>query len=487
MTDATQERPEPVDDLASASPTADASSERGRIRAVALDTVYVLAGFPLALLRFCILLPLTALGAGLSIIGIGLPILLATLALASAFARFDRAWLVALRGERLPEPKYRVDLRTGVREIADLRTLLHALGDPMRIRELLHGIVSLPLAIATFLGAFGWWSISLAAITTPVTAWFLPEGSVGFGELLDIQSPFLNILLSVALGVVLLLRIAPGMDLLATLNSGLATMLLTRRRVDLLESRVSELSESRDAAVSAESDSLRRLERDLHDGPQQRLVRLAMDLSTVRRRLDSDPDSARPLVDEALQQTQETLDELRALSRGIAPPILTDRGLHAALTAVAARSPVRTEIETDLPEGVRLSQPVENAAYFVCAEALANVAKHSQASRCTISVSRGVGAPSGTLVHVIVTDDGVGGAHVSKGHGIAGLTDRVRALGGRLDLESPSGGPTVLAAAIPSGPTSSSPATSAPATSSPATSGPATGSSIQGGSAPCGS
>src|SRR5690606_35215176 len=126
-----------------------------------------------------------------------------------------------------------------------------------------------------------------------------------------------------------------------------------------------------------------------------------------------------------------------------------DRGLSAALAALAARSPVRTEIEIDLPEGVRLGQTVENAAYFVCAEALANVAKHSQASQCTIAVSRSIVGASGTLVHVFVTDDGIGGAHLSKGHGIAGLADRVRALGGTLQVESPLGGPTVVSAEIP--------------------------------------
>jgi signal transduction histidine kinase len=164
---------------------------------------------------------------------------------------------------------------------------------------------------------------------------------------------------------------------------------------------------------------------------------LLWDASALHRRisgLEQERDTAR---------AQEALEELRALSRGIAPPILTDRGLPAALTALAGRSTVPAELEGDPPEG-RLDAAVETAAYFVVAEALANVAKHSQAGRCAI----GLRHDQGTL-RAWVTDDGVGGAALDKGHGLRGLDDRVRAIGGRLRVTSPSGGPTTVTAELP--------------------------------------
>ncbi len=150
---------------------------------------------------------------------------------------------------------------------------------------------------------------------------------------------------------------------LVAAQAGLARGLLTNETA-ALRARAVTLASSRRAAVAAEAQTLRRLERDIHDGPQQRLVRLGMDLETVARRLDDDPDRARPLVAEALVQSPEALAELRALSRGIAPPILADRGLGPALAAVAARCPVEVALELALPDG-RLAADVENTAYFV--------------------------------------------------------------------------------------------------------------------------
>jgi len=208
---------------------------------------------------------------------------------------------------------------------------------------------------------------------------------------------------------------------------------------------VTELSEQRDSAVSAEATALRRLERDIHDGPQQRLVRLAMDLGRARQQLDTDPAAARLILDDALGQTRETLDELRALSRGIAPPILSDRGLAAALAALAARGVIPVNLSVD-PKLGRLPAIVESTAYFVVAEALTNVAKHSRASTCAVAVGQ-----VGARLQVAVVDDGQGGAHLAKGHGLAGLADRVRATGGTLDVVSPAGGPTEIRAELPCG------------------------------------
>ncbi|HEX6855496.1 MAG TPA: histidine kinase [Streptosporangiaceae bacterium] len=196
-------------------------------------------------------------------------------------------------------------------------------------------------------------------------------------------------------------------------------------------------------AVTADAAALRRLERDIHDGPQQRLVRLAMDLGRAQHNLASRPEAAQAALADAIAQTQETLDELRALSRGIAPPVLADRGLPAALAALAARSTIPAETDAG-PLGQRLDPAVETAAYFVIAEALANAAKHSHARRCAIGLRHGH-----RTLRVWLTDDGVGGAALVKGHGLRGLDHRLHAVGGRLTVTSPAGGPTTIAAELP--------------------------------------
>jgi hypothetical protein len=200
------------------------------------------------------------------------------------------------------------------------------------------------------------------------------------------------------------------------------------------------------AAVTAEAAALRRLERDIHDGPQQRLVRLAMDLGRAQHHLASRPEAAQAALADAIAQTQETLDELRALSRGIAPPILVDRGLPAALAALAARSTIPAEFDAG-PPGQQLSRRLdpaaETAAYFVIAEALANAAKHSHAHRCVIGLRHGH-----RTLRVWLTDHGVGGAALVKGHGLRGLDHRLNAVGGRLTVTSPAGGPTTIAAEL---------------------------------------
>jgi signal transduction histidine kinase len=168
-----------------------------------------------------------------------------------------------------------------------------------------------------------------------------------------------------------------------------------------------------------------------------------MDLSRAQRQLDRDPVAARTTLAEAGVLAREALEELRALSRGIAPPVLADRGLAAALAAVAARSPVPVELAVDLPEE-RLAPVTENTAYFVVSEALANVAKHSGARTCRVAVGR-----AGDALRVVVEDDGVGGALPVPGHGLAGLADRLRAVDGVLTVDSPAGGPTRMVAEVP--------------------------------------
>jgi signal transduction histidine kinase len=231
-------------------------------------------------------------------------------------------------------------------------------------------------------------------------------------------------------------------------QAGLGRLLLSD--MSALYRRIRGLEQERDtaraqtvAAVTAEAAALRRLERDIHDGPQQRLVRLAMELGRAQHNFDSRPEAAREALADAIFQAQETLEELRALSRGIAPPILVDRGLREALIALAARSTVPVELDAD-PLDERLGATVETTAYFVVAEALTNVAKHSRAGSCAIGLRHGAGA-----LRAWVTDDGSGGAALGKGHGLAGLDDRVRAAGGRLRVTSPDGGPTTITAELP--------------------------------------
>lgn len=188
----------------------------------------------------------------------------------------------------------------------------------------------------------------------------------------------------------------------------------------------------------------RRIERDLHDGAQQRLVALALKLGLAKAQFAEDSDAA-GLVDQAHAEAKEALTELRNLVRSVRPPVLTERGLDAALSGVAALCSVPVTMHVDVP--VRPKPAVEAIAYFVVAEALTNVAKHSRASCAKVWVE-GHGYP-GTLT-VMVSDDGMGGAN-ANGAGLTGLADRVRGVDGRFSVESPSGGPTIIAAELPCG------------------------------------
>jgi signal transduction histidine kinase/integral membrane sensor domain MASE1 len=203
-----------------------------------------------------------------------------------------------------------------------------------------------------------------------------------------------------------------------------------------------KLADSRARLVEVGDAERQRLERNLHDGAQQRLVSVALGLGMVASRLESDPPAARELLAVAQADLTRGLDELRELARGIHPAVLTERGLGPALDALAARAPVPIELTTLLDE--RLAPPVEAAMYYVVAESITNVAKYAHASAATVSIDRANGAAT-----VVVTDDGVGGADPAGGSGLRGLAARVEALNGRLDVESPPGGGTRITAEIP--------------------------------------
>lgn len=224
-----------------------------------------------------------------------------------------------------------------------------------------------------------------------------------------------------------------------------AAALLSPGRTALLREEVAALAASRGAAVQAEDRSLRRLERDIHDGPQQRLVRLQMDLAAAERRLERDPQAAGEMLAEARTQAHDALEELRALSRGFAPPILQDRGLIAGLTSLAERSPVPVMLDVTIDEGREFAPEIERSTYFVAAELLTNAAKHSDAQTVTVHLE----APSDTELVLRVQDTGKGGAVFRDGHGLAGLAERLHGLGGTLEFDSPVGGPTTVTARIP--------------------------------------
>jgi signal transduction histidine kinase len=335
-----------------------------------------------------------------------------------------------------------------------------AASDPGLWLDVAHAVVVLPVALVTSVVTALWWFVGIGAATAPLRDQYTSSGplrpetlSAGSAQShialsLGLMSPAGRVAFGTIVGLLVLLALPLVTRACTAAQTRLGQALLSE--TSALHRRISGLEQERDtaraqtvAAVTAETTALRRLERDIHDGPQQRLVRLAMELGRAQHHFDSRPQAAREALADAIIQTQEALDELRALSRGIAPPILADRGLHAAVTALAARSTVPVELDTGPLDG-RLDAAAETAAYFVIAEALTNVAKHSNARRCVI----GLRHSAGTL-QVWVTDDGAGGAALGKGHGLRGLDDRLHAAGGRLRVTSPCGGPTTIAAELP--------------------------------------
>ena len=239
---------------------------------------------------------------------------------------------------------------------------------------------------------------------------------------------------------------SPGLaeerELVQTAGAAAGLTLRNERLAAELRAKVAELRASRSRIVQAGYEQRRRLERDLHDGAQQRLMALGIDLRMVKERIEHDPQGAAELLDESLHELNEATAELRELARGIHPAVLTNRGLQAALKGLASRSPVPVELLQTPAD--RLPPSVESAVYFVVAEALTNAARYSRAQTVTVGVVRDNGH-----VDVEVSDDGVGGADADQGSGLRGLADRVAALEGRLELTSPQGLGTILRATIP--------------------------------------
>lgn len=392
----------------------------------------IMGMFAVSLAAFIACTALFSLGLGLLVVVVGLFILVGCLIVAGWSSRMTMALLsyvgITLRPTHYPVagPGFRGKLRR--------------LAYPQSWRDLLHVLVNFILSVITFSLAMTWVFGGLGGVTYWFWSRWLPENDRGLPDLLGYPGRLADVTFHTVLGTVLLLTTPLLLRGLVRLHGAVAYALLVDE-TPALRQQVSELTQSRTAAGEAEVHTLRRLERDLHDGPQQRLVRLGMDLSAAQRRLDDDPVQARALLDEALKQSQDALAEIRTLSRGIAPPILAEQGLEAAITALAARGTIPTSVEV---EDVQLSDAAQNAAYFVVAEALANMEKHSQAHSASVEVRR-----VGALALINITDDGIGGASAAKGHGLSGLVDRLVGVDGTLTLSSPAGGRTVLTATIP--------------------------------------
>jgi signal transduction histidine kinase len=358
------------------------------------------------------------------------------------FARFERARLRLMLDARLPgwPARARAGYRWGI--VPRWRTL----SNRAAWSELGYALLRFPLSFAGFVAILGAWLLGLAMLTLPLYDGSLPLPRRGWpGPVIgsEVITGTPAMIVSVLVGAALLLA-APQIGRgLAAADVAIAARLLGPRGD--LTARVKELERSRERVVDAGEAERRRIERDLHDGVQQRLVALAMELGRARAKFAEDSDAARLIVDQAHAEAKEALTELRNLVRGVHPPVLTERGLDAALSGLAALCPVPVAVHVDVP--VRPKPAVEAIAYFVVAEALTNVAKHSRASSAKVLVE-GHGYP-GTLT-VVVSDDGVGGANPG-GAGLSGLADRVNGVDGVFTVESPSGGPTIIAAELPCG------------------------------------
>jgi signal transduction histidine kinase len=365
---------------------------------------------------------------------IGMPILGTTLRITDWFARKERVRFAVTLGEEIPA--WPVGSRSGYR--MRLLPRLSKLSERATWREVLYAVIRGPFSAAAAFVSLGMWAVGVVLVLLPLYSWSLPGGGAHVDGMVLHGPPGL---LAVLIGFVVLLA-APQMTRgLATADAALARRLLGPPGG--LAARLAQVELSRERVVDAAEAERKRIERDLHDGAQQRLVALAMELGRAKAKFGDDVDAARLLVDQAHAQAKAALTELRDLVRGVHPPVLTDRGLDAALSGLIARSPVPVEMQVEIP--VRPRSAVEAVAYFVVAEALTNVAKHSRASQARVVVEEHGYPP---VLTVMISDDGIGGAD-PDGAGLSGLADRASGVDGRLTVESPRGGPTIIAAELP--------------------------------------
>ncbi|WP_225848770.1 sensor histidine kinase [Streptomyces sp. HPF1205] len=356
------------------------------------EITYLLLNLPFAIGGFVYAVVTVTLGLGLSVTVIGLPLLAAGLAGCRLIGRVERARARALLGSRVDEPR---PLRPG--SMRFLTWLLTALRDPVAWRHALFLGARLPWGILTF----------TVTLTSLFVAWPV--------------LPFLS-------------------RAMTTVDRAMVRGLL--QPSDELERRIAQLESDRGVVVDTAAADLRRIERDLHDGAQARLVALAMGLGLAKEKLMEDPEAGAKMVEEAHGEVKMALQELRDLARGIHPAILTDRGLDAALSSVATRCTVPVSVTVDLRS--RPAEAIEGIAYFTVSELLQNVSKHSGARTAAVDVWR-----ADDRLMIQVRDDGHGGADLSSGSGLAGLSERLGSVDGLFVVTSPAGGPTVVTAELP--------------------------------------
>ncbi|QFU86575.1 Oxygen sensor histidine kinase NreB [Amycolatopsis sp. YIM 10] len=353
---------------------------------------FMIGSFPLRLFQFVLLVVLTTVGIGTLVIWIGIPLLVLATGLTRWFGDVERRWVRATLNTPLPDAD-RLPL-----EGTWLQRWRTRLTDQTTWRDFGYLMLALPLGVVEF-------ALGLAAIVLfPIAIWVLPW--VGW------------------------------------LHGSLALSLLGPPRNQQLAAKAQHLQASRARGVDAAEAERRRIERDLHDGAQQRLVAVAMSLGRAKSKLNKDPDAVRDLIDEAHSDAKLAVSELRDLARGIYPAVLGDRGLDAALSAQAAKSPVPVEVSVDVQP--RPPAAVETTAYFIVGETLTNIAKHSGATQAAVKVWR-----TEDRVIVEITDNGHGGAEVRSGGGLAGLADRAATIDGVITVVSPPGGPTVVRSDLP--------------------------------------
>ncbi|HEY0539632.1 MAG TPA: sensor domain-containing protein [Actinoallomurus sp.] len=410
-------------------------------RRVWTEILYLLVSAPLAAFGFAYTLAIVVLGAGLAVTAAGIPLLAFGLYGARGIAGLHRGLAGRLLGEHIEPP---APVRTAPGPLARVQIRL---SDAAAWRAMAYFLVKLPITVVHLYILALTWAWSLVAITYPIqhaigvnmdtvrdAHGVVRHGLVLGGVVFDTWPRQLAICAAGAL----LLFVAPWATHVALMPDRMLMRWLLGRRG--LAERVRDLEETRARAVDDAAATLRRIERDLHDGAQVRLIALTMQLTMVRDAVSDE--AVRTLVSTAQVTAREAIQELRELVRGIHPPAL-DHGLDTALTTLAARSGV--PVEARLDDGPRPTAAIESIAYFCAAELLANVARHSGATRAWLSLTRSEGR-----LRLQVRDDGTGGAASGQGSGLSGLLDRVRTVDGRLDIVSPPAGPTVVTVELPS-------------------------------------
>jgi signal transduction histidine kinase len=395
-----------------------------------LELAYVALGMFFGVVTFTVAVTGLALSIGLlPAFLLGLPVLVATVYVVHGMAIMERRRAMLFMDVDLPARPMPPKPGQGF-----FRRCFALTVSPEFWKETGYSLLLLPLAVISGSLVLSFWAVAVAGLFLPAYVALLPGDDaitwLHWSNGLEVGAGFVIGLVFVLLSRVLTTGLAAA-------HVALVSALLTPSQNDALRAQVSQLTETRARVVDAADAERRRIERDLHDGAQQQLVSLAMNLGRAKAKLDTDPEGAKLLVAQAHQEAKDSITELRNVVRGVHPAVLTDRGLDAALSALAARSPVPVRIDVDVRE--RPSPTVEAVAYFVVSESLTNIARHSGASRAAVHIER-----DGDRLLVSVSDDGNGGATESPGGGLAGLRDRVAAVDGTFRLQSsPTGGTTV--------------------------------------------